>query len=311
MKKVLFATTAIVAGAFAAPNFAHAQSVSAGNADITFTGLARFGVGYIEDREEEAIIISRFRLNINAAVELDSGLRLAATVRGQSDENSDGSAGALEFGGARYQISAGGFRLRLGNVSGVFDAGETIQPFADIGLEGAIGMADTFGFPGAAFGNDTGDNGVSVLYNVGSLALAATYTDESGSSDGMDEFQIGAGYSFGDYNVGVVIGEDAGEDFYAVSFDGSVGAFGFNVLIGQNDAGGNEDLAYGFAINYDVGAATNVQFVYAGGGEDVNEDDTFGVGFIHDLGPGTTMRGMVGQNTSGNTRADFGVRFNF
>lgn len=327
MKKVLFASTALVAGAFAAPQFASAQSVSAGNADITLGGYARWGLGYNEDRDQESILISRFRLDINAAVETDTGLRFAATVRGQSDENSDGTAAPLTFGGARFDVSTSGLEVRFGNISGVFDDGTTIRPFRDNGLEGQIGMATTFGFPGPAFGNGSDNNGILARYEVGDFTVAASYVDESQNVDGIEDTQIGFGYAFNGYNIGFVYGtQDNGigsdDDYYAISFDGSIGDFGFGVIIGENElndvleADGDidgGDLAYGFGVDYDISAATNVSFIYSGGGTaDIDgNDDAYSIGFLHDLGSGATLRGFVGQNVSGATVADFGVRFNF
>lgn len=317
MKNVLFATAALVAGSMTMPTVASAQSVSAGNADITLGGLARFGVGYNEDRAEEAIIISRFRLNINAAVELDNGIRLAATVRGESNEASDGTAGPLEFGGARFQISTGGFRLRVGNISGVFDDGGTIRPFFDNGLEGQIGMVSSFGFPGPAFGNSSDNNGILVNYEIGDFKVAASYVADNQNINGVEDMQIGVGYAFGDYNVGAVYGqqEDASgvdSDYWLLSFDGSVGDFGFNAVVGNNEINSDE-TAYGFAVNYDIGASTNVSFVYSGGGvaDLPGGDDAVSIGFTHQLGSGSTVRGFIGQNNAGSTVADLGVRFNF
>ncbi|MEP5731592.1 MAG: porin [Sulfitobacter sp.] len=317
MKKILFATAALVAGGISAPQIASAQSVSAGNAEITLGGYARFGVGYNEDRAEESIIISRFRLNINAAVELDSGVRLAATVRGQSDENSDGTAGALTFGGARFQVSSGGLRVRVGNISGVFDDSGTIRPFADVGLEGQVGMVSSFGFPGPAFGNGSANNGVLVNYNFGDLKLAASYVADNQNTNGDEDVQFGVGYSFGDYNIGALVGRTetaagADNDYYLLSLDGSIGAFGFAAVVGEND-NTSSDTAYGFSVNYDIGAATNIQLVYNGGGvaDLPGNDDGVAVGFTHQLGAGARVQGFIGQNNSGSTIADLGVRFNF
>ena len=78
MKKVLFATTALIATA----------SVAA--AEVKFSGYGRFGLGYLEDRTgtvdaigggeatgvetDETILVSRFRLNIDGIVETDGGV---------------------------------------------------------------------------------------------------------------------------------------------------------------------------------------------------------------------------------------------
>lgn len=319
MKKVLFASTALVAGAFVAPQIASAQGVNNGNssAEITLDGYARWGVGYNEGRAEESILISRFRLNINASVETDSGLRFAATVRGQSDENANGTAGSLIFGGARYQISSGGLRVRFGNISGVFDDSSTIRPFSDVGLEGTIGMVTSFGFPGPAFGNGSANNGILVNYNVGDFKFAASYVDESQNTAGTEDRQIGVGYTFNGWNLGAVVGESetAGvtSDYWLISVDGEIGGVGVAAVVGENDLTAPGETAYGFSLDYDVGAATNVKFVYSGGGtaDLAGNDDAFAIGFVHDLGSGATLRGFVGENIAGNTVADLGVRFNF
>ncbi len=316
MKNVLFATAALAAGSLTMPTVASAQSVSAGNADITLGGYARFGVGYDEDRAEETIIISRFRLNINAAVETDNGIRFAATVRGESNENADGTAGSLAFGGARFQVSSGGFRLRVGNISGVFDDGSTIRPFADTGLEGTIGMVSSFGFPGPAFGVGSDNNGILANYEIGDFKVAASYVADNQNVDGVEDMQIGVGYAFGNYNVGAVYGNsDDGvndDDYWLLSFDGSVGDFGFNAVVGENDIN-SDDTAYGFRVDYDISSSTNIQFVYNGGGvaDLPGNDDGVAIGFTHQLGAGARIQGFIGQDNSGSTRADLGVRFNF
>lgn len=316
MKKALFATTALVAGAIATPQIASAQSVSAGNADITLGGYARFGLGYNDDRAEETIIISRFRLNVNAAVETDAGVRLAATVRGESNENADGTAGALTFGGARFQVSSGGLRVRVGNISGVFDDGGTIRPFNDTGLEGTIGMVSSFGFPGPAFNAASNNNGILVNYDIGDFSVAASHVDASGSTANTEDTQFGVGYAFGDYNIGAVVGESTtagvSSDFYLVSFDGSVGDFGFGLVFGDNELNANDE-AYGFAVDYDVSASTNVKFVFNDGGvaDNAGNEEGYALGFTHQLGSGSRLQGFIGQNNSGSTVGDFGVRFNF
>ncbi len=344
MKKVLFASTALVAGAFVAPQIASAQGVTTGNsnAEVSLDGYARWGVGYNEDRDEESILISRFRLNINAILETDSGLRFAATVRGQSDENADGTAGSLTFGGARYQISTGGLRVRFGNISGVFDDSGTIRPYSDVGLEGTIGIVSSFGFPGPAFGNGSKNNGILVNYNTGDWKFAASYVDESQNTGGLEDWQVGVGYTYNGWNFGAVYGNQEGnyaddaatgfdDDYWLISVDGSFGAVGFHAVVGENEnndftiveddvamtktlvENGGGDTAYGFSLDYDVSAATNIKFVYSGGGvsDATGGDDQYAIGFLHDLGSGASLRGFVGQNAKGSTVADLGVRFNF
>ncbi|MGA9250832.1 MAG: porin, partial [Roseobacter sp.] len=124
MKKLLIATTALVgtAGVVAA--------------DVTFSGYGRFGIQYDEDRIsrsagaavgdpvvesdlEETRLESRFRMNIDASTETDGGIRFAVRQRIQSDEQADGEVSTSSLNAPRFQVSAGGFRVRVGNISGV------------------------------------------------------------------------------------------------------------------------------------------------------------------------------------------------
>ena len=84
MKKVLFATTALVATA----------SVAA--AEVTFGGYGRFGIMYSEgvgadgigdtsDDTDSTDVTSRFRLQIDATAEADNGMTFGARARIQQN----------------------------------------------------------------------------------------------------------------------------------------------------------------------------------------------------------------------------------
>ena len=71
MKKILFATTALVATA----------SVAA--ADVTFSGMGRFGVKTTSASGAATVtdITTRMQLDVKASVELESGMTLGAATR--------------------------------------------------------------------------------------------------------------------------------------------------------------------------------------------------------------------------------------
>ncbi|MFP4274859.1 MAG: porin, partial [Paracoccaceae bacterium] len=81
MKKILFATTALVA------------TTGMAAADVTFGGYGRFGILYVEDAAKETRVESRLRLNINASATSDNGLEFNALVRLQADDTGGGGAG--------------------------------------------------------------------------------------------------------------------------------------------------------------------------------------------------------------------------
>lgn len=335
MKKLLIATTALVG----------TSSVVA--ADINFSGYGRFGVIYEEDRGEtaadregveDARLESRYRLNIDSSTETDGGVRFAARIRVEANDNEDRSADAGSFSGARFQVSAGGFRVRVGNISGVHDSGEVVNFFGfEPGLIGQVGHSNTFGGgPINAFSSSSaggaegagGENGVNVKYETGPLTVMASYSEDRDENDGVgttgdyEAFEIGASYEVSGWTFGVGYGSaDFGDDngdtdidteFWTLTATGSIGSADVAFFIGDSDDDFTEDddVAYGVSGSFPIGASTDIVAAYAGGGAD-DLDDAFGIGFDHSLGGGVNLKGMVGRNAADNTVADLGVIFNF
>ncbi|MEP2642467.1 porin [Roseobacter sp.] len=318
MKKVLLASTMLVAtGGMAA-------------ADVTFGGYGRFGILYEEDRgagaEEETRVESRYRLNIDASTETDAGIRFAARIRVEANENADNSANQGAFSGARFQVSSGGLRVRVGNVSGVTDAAEVVDYFGfEPGLVGQTGQYANSGVSLPAFSSTgAGNNGINVKYEFGDFAVMASYTDDHSVNDGGtigttvafgDSYELGASYNFGGWTAGVVVaqfeaagGAAATSDFYLATLSGTIGIADVSFLVSDFEA--DDDVVIGASTSIPVGAATNIVASISDGGEDAN-DTSYGLGFTHSLGGGVKLSGMVGSNADSNTIADLGVRFDF
>lgn len=312
MKKVLLASTMLVAtGGMAA-------------ADITFDGFGRFGLFYQETDvagASDTRIEQRFRLNIVGSATTDGGVEFGARIRLQSDE--DGNAGTANFGDSNggeigapeFNVTAGGFRLDVGNTSDVIDSGDVVNYYGyGVGLTSFIEQSSGFGLPASGFGNgDPATPTIKARYSAGDFTVAASYTDNA--QDGTtEEWQVGAGYNFGNYSAGIAFGnEDNGttvdNDFWALSFSGTVGSVGFSILVADEDDA-NSDTKVGASISVPVGASTEIIAAVADNG--VSGDDTaYGVGFRHSLGGGVSLRGGIGENNGGDTVADLGVIFNF
>ena len=215
MKKILIATTALVATA----------SVAA--AEISLSGLGRFGLGYDEGNDDEFRIEQRFRLTVTGTAETDGGVKFEGRIRAQTDESSDSSVvgpgdtinGAgdtngnqLEgFGAAGFAVTFEGFRLDVGNVSDVLDSGDAVNFFGDgVGLTSFAEYNQSFDGFGAVggFGNGNIDaTTIKLRYTAGDFTVAASYSSDKTGADDLEEYQIGVGYSFGDYNVGAAYGE--------------------------------------------------------------------------------------------------------
>lgn len=322
MKKILFASTALIATAGMAA------------ADINFSGGARFGIGYLEDREtnvtgagagvSDTILIHRFTLNIDGSAETDGGVEFGARVRLRADESqATGEAGAVgDVNAPRFSVKYGGLEVYAGNTGGALDNMDNagFEP----GLEFFVGQEAARDY--SEFGYSSGGAGSNALYATyaaGDLLVGIGYNDgsqEGGTTD--SEADIFISYNFGDFGAvlgysdrsGITSATDA--DTVMLALSGSFGDFSGTLLVGDEDLSGaaGEGNFYGASAQYAVSSATAIQFAY-GDGEADADTRAYGIGASHDLGGGVTLRGGIGNIKEGAAssynRADFGVSFGF
>ncbi|MBY6135785.1 porin [Nocardioides marinus] len=327
MKKILFASTALVATA----------SVAA--ADVTFSGYGRFGLGYVEDRGaagtattngvSDTVIVSRFRLTIDADAETDGGVRFGARVRMQADEDaSTGEAGQAGLNAARFFVENGGLRVEAGNVAGAIDNLPGYYGF-EPGLEGTFGMysGNDYSFIGYSSTGGT-HNGVYARYAIGDFAVAAAYDSapaNTATATSGDRWDIHAAYSFGNLTAALAYGETdttVSQEMTVLTLQGDFGPLSVAAMVGDedvNNAAGTlntavSDTFYGVSASYAVSSATSVNFAYGDGSGD-GDTRHIGLGAVHDLGGGVSLRGAVGTKRVGSgdstTVADFGAQFSF
>ncbi|MFC3119052.1 porin [Jhaorihella thermophila] len=113
-KKVLFATTALIATAGMAA------------ADVKISGYGRFGLDY-NDANDRAVngiskttITSRLRLQFDMSTETDSGVAFGARFRAQA-ESRDNTPGGATFNGARFFVGYQGISVYVGNIIGAIE----------------------------------------------------------------------------------------------------------------------------------------------------------------------------------------------
>ena len=298
MKKILFATTALIA------------TTGMAAAEYTIGGSARFGLAYTEGAAEETRIEQRMRVNITGIAETDGGVKFEARFRLEANEAADSSISGRGPGAAGFAVSTGGFRLDVGNVSDVFDSGDVINYYGyGIGLTALIEHNTAFySTPISVGGFGAGDQDATTIkakYSVGDFTVSASYSDDKVADN--TETQFGVGYSFGDWNVGAAYGnDDVVDDYWAITADASFGDLGVSAIVGDGDS--FDDAAYGFGVNYAVNSATNVTFVFSDGGN--ADDSSYGLGFSYGLGGGVTLAGGVASDR-GTDKADLGVKFSF
>ena len=301
MKKVLFATTALVATAGMAA------------ADINFSGYGRFGARYADPigaAPGATTITSRFRLTIDGSTEADNGLSFGARVRIQQN----GAATGGTTNAARFYAKSGGLELGVGNIYGALESMPGMYEI-DLGLTGLSYEYTAYDSRGDAYssgGNGAaGSNGVEVLYSMGDLAVHISASDTNDRVAGYVAYTYN-GFTFA---AAAQDSNDEGDTDYALSVVGNVGPAKVSLAYADNGDdngitgdGGNGDH-YALTASFDIGAATNLDVYVADA--DYYEETSYGIGAHHDLGGGVSLRGGIISKGDDTIRADMGVRFTF
>ncbi|MEH6644501.1 porin [Sulfitobacter sp.] len=306
MKKVLFATTALVATAGVAA------------ADVTFSGYGRFGVQYTDDvssGESSTNVTSRLRMQIDATAESDAGVTFGGRVRFQADEGTnaagDPTGSAFDANGVRFFARSGGLEVGVGNIFGALEFMPGMYPI-DLGLTGLGYDYTAFNFRGDAYDSNGsgayGSNGVELIYSFGDFSVHVS------ASDVNDRIAAHAAYTWNGWTFALAA-QDSDNDYdteYAATVAGSFGIADVSLAYAKNgddDATGLGGDHIVLAARFDVGAATNVEVYVADA--DYFAETSYGIDFNHDMGGGTSLRGGVASLGNDDTRVDMGVRFNF
>ncbi|TDE35989.1 porin [Antarcticimicrobium sediminis] len=331
MKKVLFATTALIATA------------SMAAAEVRISGYGRFGIDYNDanDRAVNAVpsttITSRLRLQFDMSTETDGGVVLGARTRAQI-ESRDNAPGIGAFNGARFYASYGGFTLGVGNIIGAIEnmPGLYLETrTAGTGIDGAGFVSLVTNVSNEYFNWDAyssglgggGANGVEVLYTSGAFNGHLSYSTNNGAV-AVDRAAVGVSYTFGDWTAALAA-QDTDElwgDKVAVSIAGDLGQYGVRLAYADNEG----ISKWGLYGNMDIGAASNVLVwvteedavsaadVLAGRGDnrdtallDRGEGTSYGIHYSYDLGGGASFEAGWRESSADNTTVQAGVYFSF
>ncbi|MEP2715191.1 porin [Pseudophaeobacter sp.] len=325
MKKVLFATTALIATA----------SVAA--ADVRLSGYGRFGLDYNAANKtvvgrSETNITSRLRLQFDMSAETDGGVGFNARFRAQA-ESRDGTAGTAVFNGARFGVTYGGLAVNVGNIIGAMEnapgmyvtgarsAGTGIDGmgFQSLTVRGADTTTGTLGtFIWDAYSSaGTGTNGIEALYSAGGFTGHVSYSQRNGgtvagTAGGEARTAVMLTYSFSDYYVtgayqsasnttaittsgGTVL--DANDGAFFLAAGGNWGNFGAKLAYGSTDVADSVTLEG----NMDIGAASNL-IVW------VNSTDVDAALLADTTVSGTTTRGANAAEADGTS---FGINYQY
>ncbi|MBQ4823922.1 MULTISPECIES: porin [unclassified Leisingera] len=331
MKKVLFATTALIATAGMAA------------AEVKISGYGRFGLDYNEANKtvvgrSETNITSRLRFTFDASTETDGGVTVGARARAQF-ENRDGTPGTGAFNGAQFHVAYGGLRVNVGNIWGAIDnmPGFYLETRSvGIGIDGAGFNSLVTNVAGNGFDWDTytsaaaGRNGIEALYSAGGFSGHLSYSQANGgtvagSANGTERTAVHVAYTFGDWTaaLGYQDSNVATEDKLVFTVAGDLGQFGVRLAYGNNmDAvtvgGVAQDVdKITLAGNVELGAAsTLVAFVSsednpAGTGVNGTDGTAFGINYSYDLGGGVSFEAGAVESSSDFTTVQAGLYFSF
>ena len=281
MKKILIATTALVATAGVAA------------ADVKLSGYARFG-GVFNDATDDVNGISRLRLQFDATTQTDGGLTLGARLRVQAEE--EGAANATgRFNTARFFGSAGGVTIAMGNILGVIEAAPNLYlptKSAGMGLEGngfrslaanTVSNGGNFGwtaYQSASALNKGATNGVEVIYSANGIGLHVHSTEVG--------YGVGASYRFADYVVAAAYEDfDNGDSVLFLSAGAKFGAFDGAISYAETEYGNVKADKVSLRAGYNANDALYVYGFVADENNGVNE--TFGLGASYALGGGASV----------------------
>lgn len=304
MKKLLFASTALVATAGVAA------------ADISLSGSAEVGIFGGSNTEDQ--FHTDLDINFSMTGETDGGLAFGASV--DLDETDDGDVfNPEDDGGATWFLAFGGLRLDMGDTDGAFDAAMqevalaagSIQDneTAHAGYSGNGGFSNDFSDEQLGMGLDGGYDGqiARVSYNfsgfTGHFSVEADDTGEDDPIWGVGVRWVGdlAGLSIG-VGLGYQEANDVA-DVWGISLDttfdfGLSAAINYSELSVEEDINGEDELTHlgiGFGYTWEA-LSVGVNWGQYDIGDDITNSG-WGIAASYDLGGGLAVQAGYGNSS--------------
>ena len=298
MKKVLFATTALVASA----GIASAQGV-------TLSGSAEMGI-VGGDRYDTPQFHNDIDIRFTLSSETDNGLTFGATIdldelRGDSISPIAGGAttGGRDFNGSSVFLSGNFGTITMGDTDGAFD-----WALQDLDILGDINDSNTThgGFNGNSVGDSMYDGQIARYdYSFGDFAFAASVQIDDSTPVGSAVYAVGGKYNaeLGGVTLGLGLGyTDYGSDAaVGVSVDAKFGG-GFRAILnytdmGDSDFGGVPETHIGVGLFYTMDALA-VGLNYGQYEEGTSTQSGYGLVANYDLGGGAVVQAGYGNTDS-------------
>lgn len=307
MKKVLFATTALVATAGVAA------------ADVALSGMGEIGVVGGDVYGNNTQFWTDIDVTFSMTGTADNGLTFGATV--DLDEN--GAFAGTTQGGETLFIASGPWKLTMGDTDGAFDAA-----MQEVGIGGSIDDSNTahVGFSGNSGFDGTYDGQIATFqYTFDSFTgYLSAEVDDSGAGDAVWgiggvfnadlaglTLRVGLGYQTADDNGSVTLFDGTDDLGVAVSvgisdfsevWGISVGTTfnnGLQAVLNYSNFGGSDtegDVTHSaIGLGYSMNALT-IGLNYGQWDGDQGSIDGYGLAVNYDLGGGLSAQFGYGKN---------------
>lgn len=273
MKKVLFATTALIATA--------GMAAADGHSSVTVGG---WGYAGIFDNGTDTDAVSGVRFTFKGSVETDNGISLTASARMTTLDNAE-TPTALSRG--KVTIASQGLSVAVGATNGAMRSLARTATFYGFNDGGTFAVDNSAGAITRV--SDAGNN-VYASYTTGGLTFGIS-SDVAGNTT-----EFGVKYAFDAWTVGLAANDD--DDWMlSVKYNSDT----IDVGLGFN----SEDVSV-LTLSYDVSPMLEISAAFG----DYDGTSRAGLQVAYDLG-GASLIGAVGDVDGGASTASLGVVFSF
>jgi outer membrane protein OmpU len=281
MKKVLFATTALV------------LSAGIASAEVAVTGAGRMGLVY-DSISGDTVFSSRIRIIFTASGETDGGLSFGASVR-----NDQSGVGNAANGDSTVYVSGAFGKVTFGDVGGAPDA--LVGQVSGVGF-GPNDALQEIGFLG------TDKTAMYYEYSAGAITFGLGAGQTNGPNKNLN---VAVKYAGPTWSVAVGYEDSNTDTQLSAKGTATFGAATVKAKVVDQDS--NPDLAYAVSLDYAMAGATVTGFYTDFGGSNVQH---LGLGASYDLGGGASVVGGIVRQMNptpvgDETFADIGMKFAF
>jgi len=293
MKKVLFATTALIATAGVAA------------ADVSISGNGYMGVLNLDSStatDAETQFTSRLRIAFSASGETDTGLSFGGSMRADQATNSASGTAASIF------ISGAFGKLTMGDIDSAHEA--ATGDLHGVGYTGSTNMdRGAMGYIGGAH-----DEGVMYSYSIDGLSVYAS-AGQPQTASANNESAFGASYTMNGFTVAAGRGEAGNVEQTSVAVRGTVAGFSLAAIMLDNNTNSANEGEVGISVSYKATDALTLSAFSREVDVRTGTDLSYtGIGAAYNLGGGASLKaGFVDGGVDGIKLDawDIGMTFSF